>query len=480
MQKTATKHTKIVATIGPATETKEIISDLISAGMNVARFNTKHGTPEWHLERIKRVREVAAERTVPIGILLDLQGPEIRINTPTPDGFMLEAQDEVVVGVPGADLGERSFTVPDVVIATLEPGDTVSIDDGIGEFAVVSKNGNSLVCQALSSFPVKNRKTLNTPGVIIDLPSLIENDIAFLDALQPGDVDFIGLSFVRNAQDIEILRSELSRRDLSIAVMAKIENQSALDNIHEIISTSDAVMVARGDLAVEVPFEELAYWQKMIIKECRKVAKPVITATQMLKSMVEAPRPTRAEVIDVSTAVYDGTDAVMLSEETTIGAYPIKTVETQARIVRFNEPHARFEKLDVNRQTHSEDIAHAAYSLLRDLENPRSSLESPVRKIVCLTETGRTAKLLARYRPDATIYALTSNQRTYQELALVHSVEPKIVSLEDGAVLEQTESLKSQMQTLGIVDPGETVLYIHGIFWKDPGKTNTLSLVTFE
>jgi pyruvate kinase len=470
-----TKSTKIVATIGPATETEETIEKLIKAGMNVARFNTKHGTPEWHQERMLRVRRVAERLQTPVAVLVDLQGPEIRINVPDTAGFAVSDGDRVTVT---ANPGENPhvISVPQDVIDVLAVGNTILIDDGLGEFEVIEKNGADLTIAAHGSFTVGNRKTLNTPGVVIDLPSLIPNDFVFLDALTGADVDYIALSFVRNAQDIQILREEMQKRNCVTAIMAKIENQSALDNIEEIIRASDAVMVARGDLAVEVPFEQLAFWQKKIITRCRQLAKPVLTATQMLKSMVENPRPTRAEVTDVANAVYDGTDAVMLSEETTIGKYPVEAVATQAKIAQFNEQHLNLPELAVTRLSPADDIAFAALSLLNDCETQPDATQ--VKEVVCLTETGTTARLLARYRPDLHVHALTSSTQTYSQLALVHGVIPHVVELPEHNQLGQSDELLKIIRSLNIAQPGELILVIRGMVWKEPGKTSTLSLVS--
>lgn len=476
MNTSAIKFTKIVATIGPATETEETIAELIEAGMNVARFNTKHGTPEWHQERIARVKAVAQRLGVPVGILLDLQGPEIRINVPNSKSFAVTTGDSVLATAQSVEEDTPAVIIPQEVIDALEVGKRILIDDGLGEFEITEKHNASLTLTALGSFEVKHRKTLNTPGTTINLPSLIESDLHFLDSLNGNEVDYVALSFVRNAQDIAILREEMKKRSCETAIMAKIENQSALNNIEEIIAVADTIMVARGDLAVEVPFEELAYWQKKIILRCRQLGRPVLTATQMLKSMVENPRPTRAEVTDVANAVYDGTDAVMLSEETTIGKYPVEAVKTQARIAHFNEQHVNLPALKVARLSPADDIAFAALSLLDNVEDQPE--QSKVKKVVCLTETGNTAKLLARYRPDLHIHVLTSNTQTYNQLALVHGVIPHVIDLPENTPLENTANLSEIIAHLGIARSQELVLLIRGIVWKEPGKTSTLSLVS--
>ncbi len=473
------KLTKIVATIGPATETEEIIENLIRAGMNVARFNTKHGTPKWHATRMQRVRNVAEKLGVSVGLLLDLQGPEIRIAIPGGETFKVKVGQEVVFTSNENSDDPLAPIIPQIVVDSLNEGNKILIDDGLGEFIVTHKDSSQLYASALNSFPISNRKTLNIPSVVVNLPSLIENDIVHLEKAAESklEIDYVGLSFVRDAQDIKILRGKLNELGLNSAIVAKIENQSAVDHLDEILDAAEAIMVARGDLAVEVPFQELSYWQKIIIRMSREKGKPVITATQMLKSMVDAPRPTRAEVSDVSNAIYDGTDAVMLSEETTIGNYPVEAVQTQATIAAFNEQFSEPVPLDVADVDAGAYITHAAISLIENSTHPDNKLE--INKIICLTETGTTARMLSRFRPHLPIHVLTSSQKTYQKLSLVYGVTPYVVKLPDGR-LESSGELMQKMRELGIVETGDVVLLVHGTFWKKPGLTNTLSLLEIE
>lgn len=463
------KLTSIVATIGPATETEEIIKELIEAGMNVARFNTKHGTPEWHQERIARVRKVAQELKVSVGILLDLQGPEIRINLPGEKGFEVKEGEKVVFTSDEKRSEENLILIPQNVVDTLNEGNLVLLDDGLCEFEIVEKGENHLVAEALGDFPVSHRKTMNTPGVTIDMPSLIDADLVQLDGLAAVGIDFVGLSFVRDKNDIAVLREELKKRNMDADVVAKIENQAALDNIDEIIECSDAVMVARGDLAVEVPFEQLAFWQKLIITKCRFAGKPVITATQMLKSMVDHPRPTRAEVSDVANAVYDSTSAVMLSEETTIGKFPVKAVATQAKIAAFNEKYVETNVEDWIDESDDASITHAAVYMLQHREED-------IDAIVCLTETGNTTKLLARFRPKVPVYAVTSSQTTYNKLSVVFGVQPHIVNL-PAEQLAAPQELVKELKAQGVIENGMNILLIYGSVWAKSGLTNSLSLI---
>lgn len=468
------KKTKIVATIGPATETEATLRELVDAGMNMARFNTKHGTVEWHQEAMHRARTVGSQMRVPLAILLDLQGPEIRVTIPGEQTIQLNAGDHLTF-VADESNDPRTPFIPQIVIDALAVGDTVLIDDGLGEMRVVEHSKSSVTVEAVNSFPVGNRKTLNTPGIEIDLPSLIQRDYEHLDAASNELVDYVGLSFVRNASDIHTLRSELDKRGLTAGIMSKIENQAALDNLDEIIAVSDAVMVARGDLAVEAPYEQLTYWQKEIIRRCRERGIPVVTATQMLKSMVENPRPTRAEVSDVSHAIYDGTDAVMLSEETTIGKYPVEAVRVQAKIASYTEQNAAIEPIATKDDSVDSYITHAAISLLEIASLSTNKVH--VDKLVCLTETGTTARLMARFRPPTPIHAITSNIKTYNKLALLYSVTPHVINLAENHLIENSEFLREQILAVGIAREGEHVVVIHGTYWKKPGLTNNLSVL---
>lgn len=469
------KATKIVATIGPATETEEIIEQLILNGMNVARFNTKHSTPDWHRERMQRVRNVSNRLHIPVAILLDLQGPEIRINTYDGKSFEVVENEPVSFQREGNAAQEKTIYIPQEVIDALAVGDKILIDDGLGEFEIVEKDHDRFVAIAMSSFLVGHRKTLNTPSVVINMPSLIEQDIVQLDGIDDELVDFVALSFVRDTHDIDILRNELEKRNLHCHVVSKIENEQAIQNIDSIIPHSDAIMVARGDLAVEVAFEQLTHWQKLIVRKSREHAKPVIVATQMLKSMVQFSRPTRAEVSDVANAVYDGADAVMLSEETTIGKYPVKAVRTQAIIAEYNEPFVEPIKIKARKRTTTSYITEYAVKLYEESRNEDNSLR--VDAIVLLTESGKTARLFARYRPHSIIHVLTSTEQTYHTLSLIYGVVPHLVSFKDGG-LESSEELLKKIRDLDIAQSGESVLLVHGTHWKQPGLTNTLSVIT--
>lgn len=467
------KQTKIVATIGPATEEKETIAQLIAAGMNIARFNTKHSEPEWHNDRLKRVHEVAQKMDAPVATLLDLQGPEIRINVPGEKGFSVKKGESVIFTSDEKYSAKQFALVPQNVVDSLSINDLVMLEDGDSEFTVTEKGGTFFEAQAIVDSKVNHRKTMNTPGVVLDMPSLTERDYAYLDGVKPELVDFVGLSFVRDAQDVAILKSELEKRNFKAAIISKIENQEAINNIDEIIAVSDAIMVARGDLGVEVPYQELTYWQKHIIEKCRNAAIPVITATQMLKSMVSNPRPTRAEVSDVANAIYDGTDAVMLSEETTIGDFPVRAVQTQATIAQFNEKHVEVEQPVLAEEKMSLDtlISDAAMRLLKQT--------TKIDTIICFTETGKTARMFSRFRSNTPIVAVTSTQEVRRQLALSYGVTPYTLDIEDASIEAESQVI-AIMKEANLVKTGETILFVHGSQWQSAGETNSLSVHTID
>ncbi len=461
-------RTKIVATIGPASDDEKTIAGILRAGANVLRFNMKHGTPEWHEERIQRAQKVANEIGKPIGILIDLQGPEIRINTPDQKPLVVE-EGEVIMMSNDFIEGKKGFKVGDQkVIDALDAGDQVLIDDGFFEFDVLEKTSEGLIIKARGNYAIGHRKGMNLPGVKLDLASLIDDDFKRLDMAARNTIDFVALSFVRDAKDIAILREEMKKRKIDAQVCAKIENQAALDNLDEIIEAADAIMIARGDLGIEVPFEELAYWQKTMIHKCRTAGKAVITATQMLNSMEHSVRPTRAEVSDVANAVFDGSDAVMLSGESANGEYPELAVATMRRIVNFNEDKVEVPPVFYEHElSQTEAITQAAISIVEE--------DPDITAIVVFTETGTTARMISRYRPDAPIIALTQSSKVQEELCLSYGVIPVVQKFPDGDITT-VEPLLKDLVELGIVEKGQRVVFIHGARWQESGLTNTLSI----
>lgn len=466
------EYTKIVATIGPASDTVEKLEALILAGVNVARLNTKHGTTEWHAERIDRIRTAAARVGKPVAILMDLQGPEIRVDLLNKEPFEVKEGDQVHLVSEFQKGLKNQIKIPQNVIDSLNVDNKVSLDDGLCELQVTEKLANHLTARALDNCICKDRKTLNTPGINIDMPSLIPSDIEKLDALEKHPVDYVALSFVRNKIDIDILREELARRKIDANIVAKIENQASMDNLDEIINASEAVMVARGDLGVETPLEKLAFQQKEIIRRCRIMGKPVITATQMLKSMVDSPRPTRAEITDVANAVYDGTDAVMLSEETTIGKYPVETVSIMRRIVNFNEPKATVPQYPEEQKNLTTAVTKMAISLIED------QIER-VDKVVVLTETGFSAQQFTRHRAYVPVIVLSDREKTVNQSVLLYGSLPIYHKFPEGKILDLA-NLIEKLKEERVVNKGQKVMIIHGTIYKTPGFTNTVAVIEVE
>ena len=468
----STKKTKIIATIGPASDTEELISELIQTGVNVFRFNMKHNVKEWHIERIHRVQKVAKELGVAVGVLIDLQGPEIRIQTESGKDINVVKNDLVFFCNDFKDAASVIGKYPVIVIPHknmiqgMMAEDAFSIDDGFFEFEVVEKGPNGFIAKSLDSGPIKDHKSLNLIGKDIDLPSLTKDDLEKLDIGAAAKVDFIALSFVRTKEDVHTLRTEMDKRNLKARIVAKVESEKGVDNINDIIDEADAVMVARGDLGVEMPIERIAYIQKEIIKKCRAKNKQVIVATQMLQSMTESSRPTRAEATDVSNAVYDGADAVMLSAESATGKNPIKTVEVMKRILKFNEHHtALFTSFEPDIEDQTNAIVRAAISVLEDKY-------VKIDKVLVFTETGYTAHVISSYRSKIPVIAISGNKEAVEIMTLDYGVTPIHVAFPSGdfSFSDMDELLVKD----GYVQKGETVLVIHGRRWKDPGKTNAL------
>ena len=464
------KLTKIVATIGPTSETEEVLARLMDAGVNVFRFNTKHSTPQWHGEHIKLVQSIADKKGKTVGILLDLQGPEVRLETRDKLDVPVKAGEHLEIGlsfVPGINV-----IIPHAQIyKLLKVGQDLLVDDGFIETEVVKVEDDKLTVKIKNDATIKNRKGVNLPGVDVDFPSLIERDIEQLNGNARAKIDYVGLSFVRSARDIKLLRQELNTRKMTAKIVAKIESQPAIDRIDEIVKEADAVMVARGDLGVEVPFEQLAYWQRTIIDKCRLANKPVITATQMLESMIQNPRPTRAEVTDVAHAVFDGTDAIMLSGESAGGKYPVKTVETMARIAKWNESRHSVHKMVFVDQDPTSNIASAVVGIVNSVMKPE------IDAVLVFTETGYTARCLAKYRLTVPVIAATDNQSTAESLTLSYGIHPVKIEMPAGP-FSSAESIIKDLVKQDYLHHGQTIVVVHGYHWQKPGNTNALAIVT--
>jgi pyruvate kinase len=463
-------RTKIVGTLGPSSNTPDSIRALIEAGLDVARINFSHGTHEQHTRTIETVRSISEELGRPVAILGDLQGPRIRIGD-LPKPRELAPGESLVLTPEGTETaGEIPVTYENLAHDVTE-GNRILINDGLIELIVTSEDGQRVHARVVHGGKLSSHKGMNLPGIAVSAPSLTEKDRADLAFAVEHDLDALALSFVRRAQDIEELRALIPR---SILIVAKIEKDIALQNIEEILRATDAVMVARGDLGVELPFEEVPIAQKDIIALANRMGRPVITATQMLESMIEHPRPTRAEASDVANAILDGTDAVMLSAETAAGAYPRLAVEAMRRIITEVEAHPRRPRplrddrrgvVGVNTE---EAIAAATVAAVR-------MLDAPV--VVVFTKSGFTARIVASHRPSVPILALTDEPRVCRQLSLVWGVVPRLVPTARGYDHMVAMALR-EATDLGMVTKGDRVLVTAGVPFDVPGTTNLLKVET--
>lgn len=470
----ADRHVKIVTTIGPATNNREALKKLIAAGMNVARLNFSHGTHEDHVKVINDIRSLSAELLAPVAILQDLQGPKIRVGKMKNGAMELEEGKEVVISTT-ATLGENGViptdfkTLPNDVL----PGSKILLDDGLLELRVDRVESDKVHATVVYGGILKDRKGMNVPGANLSVDCLTPKDLADLEFGLANGVDYVALSFVRRGEDIRRLRALIDAKAPATRIVAKIEMLEALDHLEEIVRLSDAVMVARGDLAIEAGQSQLAGVQKDIIELCNSLGRPVITATQMLDSMVNNPRPTRAEVTDIANAVLDGSDALMLSAETASGHYPFKCVETMDEIVREVERTGKFYyKMNLGDEFLSVAEAIAASACL-------SAKKLNANAIVCLTTSGKTATLISRYRPRAHIIAVTHLQHTLNRLELVWGIQTIVVDpykSTDEAILKTEELLIKY----GLVKAGDRVILTMGMPVLERGTTNSLRVYTVK
>lgn len=462
------KLTKIVSTLGPASDSEETIKKLIESGVNVFRFNTKHGTVEWHEERIRRVQKVADEMHRSIGILLDLQGPEIRLETKNKEKISVTTGQKLRI-VPSFVSPEDLICIPhQLVFDTLVAGDQVLIDDGSVELKVLEVDHSHFVAEVVDDGEIGHRKGVNLPGVDIDLPSMIEDDLVKLDMAATNKIDFVALSFCRTKEDVLLLREQMDKRGVKAKIVAKIESKKALDNLDELIEVSDVLMVARGDLGVEVPIERLAHIQKQMIRKCRLANKPVITATQMLQSMIESPTPTRAEATDVANAVLDGTDAIMLSGETANGKYPVKAVQAMAKIAKYNEEIRAATKLNIEPDNETDLVVSTVLNLL-------NQKITKIKFILVFTNSGRTARSISRLRPKVPVLAVTQDQKVVEELTVSYAVEGYKSFLNEGVFSLPNKTIDQLIES-GRLSMGESILVVHGQHYYDEGSTNSVAI----
>jgi len=469
------KKTKIVCTIGPASENPETLLQLINAGMNVARLNFSHGDHQEHLNRIINIREAAKKTGTNIGILLDTKGPEIRTHDMKDGAIELREGATIIVSMVEVEGTEEKFSISyPGLVNDVHKGSKILLDDGLIALEVVEikRESSELVTKILNSGTLKNKKGVNVPGVSVNLPGMTEKDAKdILFGIEQG-VDFIAASFVRRATDVLEIRQLLEENGGSyINIIPKIENQEGVDNIDEILAVSDGLMVARGDLGVEIPTEAVPLVQKQLIRKCNEVGKPVITATQMLDSMQRNPRPTRAEASDVANAILDGSDAVMLSGETAAGSYPVESVQTMHNIALSTEKALNHQEIVNYLRKNSEP--NMTDAICQSVAHTAINLE--VNAIVAPTESGHTARMISKYRPKAPIIAVTYNEAIVRRLSLKWGVYPQMgqkVSSTD----EMLERAVSESLNTGFVQHGDLIIITGGVPVGEKGTTNLMKV----
>ena len=468
----ADRRTKIVATIGPATMSKENLRKAIMSGMNVARLNFSHGTHADHLSVIKNLRELSVELSAPVTILQDLQGPKIRVGRFENGSIELNDGDQVVLTVDDV-LGKPGLIPSDYkdLPRASTPGNRIMLDDGLLELRIDSVKGSNVYATVIYGGILKDRKGINIPGAQLAVECLTEKDLRDLDFGLENNVDYVALSFVRKGDDIRELQEIIKKKAPGTRIVAKIEMLEAIDNLEEIVRLSDAVMVARGDLAVEVGQTRLPQIQKQIVSMCNRIGTPVITATQMLDSMTGNPRPTRAEITDVANAVLDGSDALMLSAESASGKYPFKCIQTMHEIISEVERNGDyFYNMSLDSEFFSVAEAIGAAASLTALK-----LNASV--IVCLTTSGRTASIISSFRPKARIIAVTHILPTLNRLELVWGIqgfEIQPYTSSDDAM----DQIEDMLIKYGLVKTGDKVVLTLGVPVLERGKTNALRVYT--
>lgn len=472
------RKTKIICTIGPASQGEEKLREVMLAGMNVARFNFSHGDHEEQMGKLKNILKVSSELQLPIATLLDTKGPEIRLRDFEEHKIMLEAgqtftltTDEVLGTKEKAAVSYKNIT-NDVTV-----GSKILIDDGKVEMVVEKIEGNDIVCRVLNDGPVGDKKGVNLPGANLSMPFISEADKKDIIFCAENGFDFLAASFTRTKEDVLAVRALLDEHNSKAKIIAKIENMQGIKNIDEIIEVADGIMVARGDMGVEIPMEDVPVLQKEIIKKTVAKGKPVITATQMLESMTHNPRPTRAEAADVANAIYDGTTAIMLSGETANGDYPVEAVKTMARIAERTEQDInyknRLKQMDVTKNGELDvttAISHATCTTAMDVN---------AAAIITVTMSGFTANMISRYKPDCQIVGCSVEPRVCRQMNLSWGVQPILIEKENDAEALFTAAAKAAKEA-GIVKAGDTVVLTAGLPLGVTGKTNMLRVIEIE
>ena len=468
------RKTKIICTIGPASESEEVLTAMCQAGMDTARLNFSHGTHEEHLQKIQTLKKVRTKLGIPLPIMLDTKGPEYRLGTFENHKIELKDGDTFILTADQVEGNQERVSVSyDKLPQELTPGEQILINDGLVEVIVKEIEGNDIICTVKQGGVLSDRKSMNFPGKVMKHEYLSEQDKADIIFGIENGVDFVAASFVSNKQNALDLRKFLNDHGgREISIIAKIENPDGVKNLDEICEVVGGVMVARGDLGVEIPFEEVPAVQKMMTSRCRKMGKRVVTATEMLESMIENPRPTRAEASDVANAVYEGTSAIMLSGETANGAHPVEAVATMAKIAEYTESKINYEKLFATTEyqinTNLDAISHAVCSMAVDVK---------AKAIVVNSITGITARMVSRFRCPADIIGTTTDTKTWRRLKLSWGVTPVLNDKYDSQERMFEEGIKDAIDILHL-KAGDKIVLTGGDINGEPGNTDTIKVVT--
>ena len=466
------RRTKIIATIGPASNSPEKIRELIKAGMDVARLNFSHGDHAEQLNRIRVIEQLNKKLEVPIAIMLDTMGPEIRLGVFAEKKNLADGKT-VVVTTRDVPCDDKLISISYKKLPqSVSKGSLIYIADGTIELKVEKVEGTEVTCRIIVGGEVNTKKNVNIPGCYVDLPSISDKDVLDIQLAAREKLDFIAQSFVKTPQDVLQMKQILKENGSDAHVIAKIESNQALDLIDEIIKVSDGIMVARGDLGVQIPIEDVPRWQKSIVRKCNEAGKPVIVATQMLDSMIKNPRPTRAEVTDVANAILDGTDAVMLSGETTNGKYPLRTVEMMSKVIYKTEA-----KMDIDWKKRMSESLKVEDAISRAVCQTAEDLSA--KAIVTCTSSGHTARVVSKYRPETQIIAVTPNERELKKLNLVWGIYPVFVINPHNTDLMIHESIMT-LTKKHLLMKGDVVVITAGIPFYVPGNINMMKVHVIE
>jgi pyruvate kinase len=467
------RKTKIICTLGPATDDESVLRELFLSGMDVARFNFSHATHEEHLGRLEKIEKLRAELGIPVATLLDTKGPEIRLGT-FKDSKKIHLKEGQTFTLTSREIeGDEkqvSISYPNLIY-DIDAGTTILIDDGLVEMKVKDVTATDIICTVKNGGIISDRKGVNVPGVHLSMPFISDKDREDILFGIKHNFDFIAASFVSTADDIKEIRKMLNKHNSQTKVIAKIENYHGVEHIDDIIKVSDGIMIARGDMGVEIPYEEVPVLQKMIIKKVYQAGKQVITATQMLDSMIKNPRPTRAETTDVANAIYDGTSAIMLSGETAAGAYPVEALKTMVKITVRTEADIDYKKrFRLQELCQSPDITDA---ISRATVTTAHDLNAKM--IITVTTSGKTARMISRYRPECQILGCTTDPMVYRQLSMAWGVTPLLIAVEHDT-FELFDHAIQAVENAGYLQDGELAILTAGVPLGTSGTTNLIKV----